>query len=180
MKKLAAFVSLSAATLAVLYVIIAAPFAQAAVKPHEVVLSTGQSSLLNPVIPIELLAVSVTTQTEGVSVPKVVILTAGDGTEDAPTAATSGIDLTDLSGVVVLLKTAGTTTATAGGTLQAYTYNPEVAGWYRVPDLDLTAIAATNQSWPAIYVPVRRGRVTWVPNGISAGVTTIYLIGQEK
>jgi hypothetical protein len=178
MKKLAAFVSLSAATLAVLYVIIAAPFAQAAVKPQEVVFSTGQSGLLTPSIPIELLAVAVTTTTQGVVVPKVVVMAASDGTEDAPTLTTDGLDLTGLSGVTVMLKTSGN--ATAGGTLQCYVMNPETNSWYRVADLDLTATATTLQSWPGIWVPVARGRVTWIPNGIGSVVTTVYLIGQEK
>jgi len=98
--------------------------------------------------------------------------------QSAPTAATDGLSLDGIGAVSVILGTASN--ATAGGTLQAYVYNPESGNWNRVPDLDLTAIASTKQSWPAIYVPVSRGRVTWIPNGLGAVVTTVYIVGQAK
>jgi hypothetical protein len=156
----------------------AAPaFAEPAMLPSHAVSSMVTS--INPGIQIELLAVTVTTQTNGNVIPKVVILTSDNaGTQAAPTLATQGLDLTGLSGVTVTLKTASN--ATAGGTLQAYVYNPESGNWNRVPDLDLTAIAATNQSWPGLWVPVGRGRIYYTPSGIGSVVTTIYLIGQEK
>ena len=109
------------------------------------------------------------------------VINADTGTETMVSTATVGLDLTDIGGVVVILKTTGTTTATAGGTLQAYLYNPDAAVWARAADLDLTATAVTSQTWPAIYVPVSRGRLYYNPNGIgSTTQPTIYLVGQPK
>jgi hypothetical protein len=107
------------------------------------------------------------------------IATFSTGTESAPSTATAGLDLTNIGGVVVILSTT-TTNATAGGTLQAYVRNVETGNWGRVPDLDLTAIAATTQSWPGLFVPVSRGRVAWVPNGIGTVNGAVYIVGQPK
>lgn len=123
-------------------------------------------------------AVATTTTTAGTALPNVTIAASTTGTESAPSGASVGLDLTNIGGVLVMLKT--TSAATAGGTLQAYVYNNEVAAWYRVADLDLTATATTLQSWPALYVPVSRGRITWVPSGIGSVSPTVYMIGMAK
>lgn len=95
-----------------------------------------------------------------------------------PTTASDGLSLDGLSGVVVSLNTSSS--ATAGGTLQAYVYVPEQAVWMRVADLDLTTVAATNQSWAGIWIPVSRGRVMWVPNAIGTVSGVVYMTGQVK
>ena len=169
MKKIALFAALTFA---------APAFAEQPMVASHITAMERLALSFNAQMLIEPLAYSVTTTTQGVVVPKVVVMQAGDGTEDAPAAVTDGLDLTGLSGVTVMMKTSGN--ATAGGTLQAYVMNPETSAWYRVADLDLTATATTVQSWPGIWVPVARGRVTWIPNGIGSVVTTVYLIGQEK
>ena len=81
-------------------------------------------------------------------------------------------------GVSVILVTSSN--ATAGGTLQAYLFNPETATWARAAELDLTATATTNQTWPALWVPVSRGRLYYNPSGIGSVQTTIYLVGQVR
>lgn len=180
MKKIAAVTAAVAATLAVLYLVIAAPFAQAAIKPQEVVYATGSGSLLNPAIPIELLAVSVTTTTQaGVvtgSVGTSVILTSDSGTQSAPTTNAQGLYLKGIRAVSVFLKTSAA--ATAGGTLQAYLMNNLTGEWHRAADLDLTATATTLQTWPAIYVPVSSGRLYYNPVGIGSVTTTVYIVGE--
>ena len=170
MKKIAAVLALSFASVA---------YAEPAMLPSHAVQSVAMQSL-GDLVPVTIQAVSfaATTYTQGVTTPTVAIATASSGSESAPTLATEGLSLDGLSGVTVMLKTASN--ATAGGTLQCYVWNPEALAWYRVPDLDLTAIAATTQSWPGIWIPVSRGRVTWVPNGIGAVVTTVYMVGMQK
>jgi hypothetical protein len=167
MKKLAVALALT----------LAAPaFAEPTMYPSHVVQDMVLG--LNPGIQIELLAVAITTQTAANNNRTVILTSDNAGTQAAPTTSSQGLDLTNLGGVSVILKTASA--ATAGGTLQAYLYNPDADVWARAPDLDLTAIATTAQTWPALYVPVARGRLYYNPVGIGSVVTTVYLVGQTK
>jgi hypothetical protein len=175
MKKLAAVIAFAAATIATAFLVFS-PTAEAQ-RPQDIVWATGSGALLRPEIQIELLSVAATTTTYANN-NRTAMAAFSTGTESAPTGTAVGISLTDIVGVNVILNTSSA--ATAGGTLQAYTYNPESGAWGRVPDLDLTAIAATNQSWPGLFVPVQRGRVTWVPNGIGTVSGVVYIVGQAK
>jgi hypothetical protein len=159
----------------------AAPaFAEPAMLPSHAVSSLALG--INPVIQIELLAVSATTSTQaGVvtgGVGTAVILASNSGTESAPSTNTQGLYLKGIKAVSVFLKTASA--ATAGGTLQAYLMNNLTGEWYRAADLDLTATATTVQTWPAIYVPVSSGRLYYNPVGIGGGATvTVYIVGEK-
>jgi hypothetical protein len=176
MKKLAALTALIAATAAVVFLVFSSP--AEAQRPQDIVWATGSGSLLRPEIQIELLAVSATTTT-WVNNNRTAVLTSDSCNETMGTRpATVGLDLTNLDGVVVHLATGSA--ATAGGSLQAYVLNVETGIWNRTPDLDLTTIAATAQSWPALWVAVKRGRLYYNPVGCGSVATTIYLVGQPK
>ena len=155
---------------------LAAPaFAEPSLLPSHAVQSIAQASL--PVLTIEALAFSAATTT-WVNNRRTAVITADSGTETMVTSTSVGLDLTDLTGVVVMLKTSAA--ATAGGILQAYLLNPETGIWNRAADLDLTATATTAQTWPALWVAVRRGRLYYNPSGVGSVTTTIYLAGQPK
>lgn len=96
------------------------------------------------------------------------------GTESAPTLVTEGIDLRGLSSLSVAVETAGT--MTAGGTLQAYVWNPVTAQWNRCPALDLTVQALASQAFPTLRVEAGFGRFTYVPNGVGVACS-IYVVG---
>jgi hypothetical protein len=161
MKKLALLLALAFA---------APAFAEPAMLPSHAVQDLALG--INPGIQIELLAVSVTTTTAGTY--GAIISVAGDGTEDAPTGATTGLSLADVASVQVVLKTASN--ATAGGKLLCYFYDEVSETWSQLTSWDLTAAAATNQTWEPKVITQRRGRIFWVPNGIGAVVTSIYII----
>jgi hypothetical protein len=161
----------------VLALLIAAPaFAEQPMVASHITAMERLALSLNLQMVIEPLAYSATTTTWANN-NKTAIMSSSTGTESAPSTATAGLPLDGITAVSVVLSTASN--ATAGGTLQAYVRNVETGNWGRVPDLDLTAIAATTQSWPAIYVPVSRGRVAWVPNGIGSVTPVVYIIGQS-
>lgn len=177
MNKLAALTAIAAASLGALYLVVAAPFAQAATRPQDILWFTGQGTLVPTTMAVEALAYSATTTT-WVNNYRTAVLTSASGTETMVATTTVGLDLTNLGGVSVILKTSSA--ATAGGTLQAYLLNPETGTWARATDLDLAAVASTDQTWPALWVPVSRGRLYYNPQGIGSVTTTIYLVGQPK
>lgn len=105
---------------------------------------------------------------------RTVIATCTTGTESAPTLATQGIELANVSGFAVHAETAGT--MTAGGVLLAYLYNPQSSVWNRAPDLDLTVQALADQSFAGFQVTSYAGRLAYVPSGVGVAVT-IYIVG---
>ena len=106
--------------------------------------------------------------------------TGGTATGDAPTLATDGVNLTGIGGVAIQVSADSGKKLAGAGTLQCYVYDADTLGvWVRVPDLDQT-IGVTNlrgQSFPGIYVPSPRGRVAWIPSGVTvdAGSVTVWI-----
>jgi len=103
------------------------------------------------------------------------IATCTTGTESAPTLATQGLELSNISGFTVAVEAtvavdAGFETFTAG-TLQAYVYNPVSGRWSRDPDLDQSVTAGiSGQSYTGFQVPARSGRIAFIPNGLGVAV----------
>jgi hypothetical protein len=64
-------------------------------------------------------------------------------TRTAPSAATDGIPLHDLQGVMVVVEANSAQTLSGAGSLRAYVYDPIVAAWFRVPALDLSVNSAS-------------------------------------
>lgn len=118
-------------------------------------------------------AQATTTWSNGSSA-RVSIATCTTGTESAPTLATQGLELANVSGFSVVAETAGT--MTAGGVLQAYLYNPESSSWSRSPDLDLVVQALAKQAFSGFQVTSYAGRLAYVPSGVGVAVT-IYIVG---
>lgn len=160
----------------VLALTLAAPaYAEQAMLPSHAVANMAQAMADNFVFSIDALAYSAATTTWANN-KRTAIITADSGTETMVSTTTVGLDLTGVEGVNVILKTSAA--ATAGGILQAYVLNVETGTWARAADLDLTATATTNQTWPALWVAVRRGRLYYNPSGVGSVTTTIYLVGQ--
>ena len=164
---------------AVLAVLVAsAAYAEPALLPSHAVRDFAMASLGDNVkVTIQAVSFAAATTTWSNNT-RTAIITADSGTETMVSAATAGLDLTSIGGVSVILKTSSN--ATAGGTLQAYLLNAETGTWARAADLDLTATATTNQTWPALWVPVSRGRLYYNPQGIGSVTTTVYLVGQVR
>jgi hypothetical protein len=118
-------------------------------------------------------ALATTTWSNGSSA-RVSIATCSTGSESAPTLATQGLELANVSGFTVHAETAGT--MTAGGVLQAYLYNPESSSWIRSPDLDLVVQALAKQSFAGFQVTSYAGRLAFVPSGVGVAVT-VYIVG---
>ena len=101
----------------------------------------------------------------------------GSGTcTDAPTA-TEGSPLSGVQGLSVTACTDSSQTLSGAGTLVAWVYDDNAALWTRNIDLDLAVTVATGtyrcQSWAGIIIAAWRGRVMWVPNGVTTSGTTI-------
>jgi hypothetical protein len=132
---------------------------------------------LNPAIAIDPLFYAATTTTApSYDKGRVVVVTADSGSAAAPTLLTDGISLDGAAAVQVVLQTSANATAAKG--VLAYRYDPAVGLWARCPDWDLTAIAATIQTWSAVVPNMKRGRVTWVPSGVGSVATTITMVAQ--
>ena len=102
---------------------------------------------------------------------------ADTGTEAAPSAATDGLELSDILGFAVHAESGS---AFAGGTLEAYLFNDATGGWNRSPDLDLVVDASlSKQGFSGFEVSSPNGRIAYVPNGIAAGLT-IYINGSFR
>lgn len=108
-------------------------------------------------------------------------------TAAAPTTAAEGQSLQDLTALTVVVETAipASQTLSGAGNLRCYVYDSYVAGWFRIPSLDL-AVAATGvarMGFPALSVICpRASRILYVPDGVtvSAGTTvTVYQLGFE-
>ena len=102
--------------------------------------------------------------------------TCTSGTESAPSGATPGVNLTGCKGVNVVVT--ADTTLSGAGTLKAYVYDADTFNaWVPCPDLDLsvTASSVKGQGFAGIYVPGPRGRVAWVPSGVTYTGTNLYV-----
>lgn len=107
-------------------------------------------------------------------------------TGSAPTLATDGQPLADLTGITVIVDSAATRTLSGAGTLDCYVYDADTALWSRCPSGDFTfvGIPASQRSIAFEVVEVinpRNSRIKWVPTGVtfsagSAGVT-VYQLG---
>jgi hypothetical protein len=126
------------------------------------------------------LQASATTTWSTGSSARVSVATCSTGSESAPTLATHGLALGQVSSFTVVAETAGT--MTAGGVLQAYYYNPESASWVRAPDMDLIVQALAKQAFPGFQVTsnVGRGeRIAFIPSGVGVAVT-VYIVGSLR
>lgn len=109
-------------------------------------------------------------------------------TGSAPTAATEGMPLKDLTAVSVVLEvnTPASRTLSGAGSLLCYVYDPLVAGWSRHPtgDLTVTLSGVARQSFDPLDVACpRNARVVWIASGVtvSAGTTvTVYQLGNSR
>lgn len=107
----------------------------------------------------------------------------------APTVATDGQPLQDLTGITVVVAAADTRTLSGAGTLDCYVYDALTALWSRCPsgDFTLVGIPATQRSIAFETVDVicpRNSRIKWIPTGAtfsagSAGVT-VYQLGHSR
>jgi hypothetical protein len=108
--------------------------------------------------------------------------TQATGTRAAPTLATEGMGLSDVSAYGVRV-CATTGTLTASWSLQAYLYHEQTSLWMRVPGLDITVPAAAAGlacvAFPDLVNALPRGRVLYAANGAGASVT-VYLEGWAK
>lgn len=107
-------------------------------------------------------------------------------TGSAPSAATDGQPIQDLDGVSVIVS-AGAVNLSGAGTLQAYLYDASVAVWARAEFLDLTVTATgiAAQAFEGLDIVVaRKGRVKWVPSGVTfasgSGGVTVWQLGYIK
>lgn len=106
----------------------------------------------------------------------------GTGTGSAPSGATDGQPLEDLSAVTVIAAADATRTLSGAGTLECYVYDDVTALWSRLPACDLSCNTASVRSlaFPVMEVlGPRASRIKWVPNGvtISAGGVTVHQLG---
>lgn len=99
----------------------------------------------------------------------------------APTLASDGQPVSDLTAVSVWLLGAGGINLSGAGTLLCYLYDPDVGLWARSPNNDISlstsGVAAVQLDTFDVTAP-RNGRVKWVPSGVTfasgtAGVTVI-------
>lgn len=133
----------------------------------------------NYVIPIEALAYSATTTTQGPG-QRYVSIAFSTGTENAPVNGdSSGIRLDGIGGLSVFFSSASA--PTAGGKLLAYAQNPVTLVWAYVSDgsMDFTLTTALNQSFTGIWVASDAGRYTWIPSGVGVA-STVLIQGVTK
>jgi hypothetical protein len=102
------------------------------------------------------------------------------GSEAAPTLVTQGLKLDGMRSITVSAEASVALTAASAG-LKAYLWNPISAQWNRAPDLDLTTVNVTDQSWAAFSVSgaLKGSRVAWVPDGAGQAVS-IYIMGAKR
>jgi hypothetical protein len=109
-------------------------------------------------------------------------------TGSAPSGATDGQSLKELTAVTVVVDTASGKTLSGGGFLECWTYDASTALWTRYPDYDITLFhteAVRSLDCGTFSVPGgRASRIKWVPGGVTfssgtAGVT-VYQLGQSK
>jgi hypothetical protein len=107
------------------------------------------------------------------------------GTCDAPVEAagtTDGADLVKFArGLAVTVCADSGQTLSGAGTLTAYIRDPSIALWAAAPALNVTVFSTARrcQTFSGFTVTVPRGRITWVPTGVtvSSGGVTVYVSG---
>lgn len=114
----------------------------------------------------------------------VAVCTTAGVTCDAPSLATQGLKLDNMQGLVVTACAASAQTLSGAGTLTAYVYDDTFAVWSRLTDLDLTVSGTPGRclSFAGIWVAAPRGRVAWVPTGVTASSVsvTVYVVGETR
>jgi hypothetical protein len=105
------------------------------------------------------------------------------GTEAAPSGAEDGSLLSGVGGFSVVVEADAAQTLSGAGTLLAYLYSDVTGRWSRAPDLDLyvSASAVRGQGFPGFAVSSSRGRVAYVPSGVtvSGGGVTIDILASD-
>ena len=102
---------------------------------------------------------------------------ADTGTEAAPVALTDGLGLSNIFGFSIHVESGS---AFAGGTLEGYLLNEVTGSWNRAPDLDIAVDASLlKQGFAGFEVSSPSSRVSYVPNGIAAGLT-MYINGSFR
>lgn len=112
------------------------------------------------------------------TVGRVSKLVATTDTPAAPTTDAHGLDLAGLHGFTVHVEAAST--MTAGGTLDAYSFNVETATWARAPELDIVVTAKQDENYAAFEVLGGIGRIAFVPNGTGGATLDVYIIGVKR
>jgi hypothetical protein len=106
------------------------------------------------------------------------------GNESAPTLATEGMPLINVSAVAVIAAADSGQTLSGAGTLRVYLYDPGVGAWVRCLDCGEPAVSLSSvryQAFAPFQALVKRGgRIALVPVGVtvSSGGVTIYLTGE--
>lgn len=88
-----------------------------------------------------------------------------------------GAILSDVGGLVVLAEAPAAATVAAGN-LRCYLLNDLTNVWSRAPDLDtaLSATASRGQGFPGLQVVASRGRIAFLPDGVTAASgLTVYI-----
>jgi hypothetical protein len=106
------------------------------------------------------------------------------GNESAPTLATEGMPLINVSAVAVVAAADSGQTLSGAGALHVYVYDPGVGAWARCQDCGEPAVTLSSvryQAFAPFQALVKRGgRIALVPVGVtvSSGGVTIYLTGE--
>lgn len=104
----------------------------------------------------------------------------GTATDDVPTLASEGSQLSGVKGFVVTVHADSGQTLTGVGTLKCYLYNPFIQLWAPCPDLDLsvTSSAVRSQAFVGNQVVVGKGRIAYICSGVtpSSGGTRIDIV----
>ena len=107
--------------------------------------------------------------------------TTQSATDSAPTASTDGQGIASFNSVTVLVD-AGVGETITSLVMQCYVYEPELDGWFRLTDMDLTYAGSSQRrvAFPAVNVVGPRAmKLKWVSTGsIFTGATvTVYQAG---
>lgn len=102
------------------------------------------------------------------------------GSRAAPTLATEGVNLSDVTGYVVTIypvTTPGTTTFTSGN-IRAWRWSSVTERWARWPDGDKAVTASVKEMWWEVSAPVALGRVLYATDTVvlSAGTDTVVRV----
>ena len=108
------------------------------------------------------------------------LATCTSGSESAPTLVTEGLKLDGMRSITVSAEASVALTAVAAG-LKGYLWSPITEQWNRAPDLDLTTVNVTDQSWASFTVTgaLKGSRVAWVPDGAGQAVN-VYIMGAKR
>lgn len=112
--------------------------------------------------------------------------TFSETTGSAPTVAADGFNVIGLVSLYIVVSADSTRTLSGAGTLQCYLYDAiggAPARWIRYPaaDLSVTSSAVRDMAFPPVMLRAPRGRMAWVPSGVtvSAGAVTVNVHGYD-